>query len=60
MAGISIEQYPLHLGLGAVAVPQPEFTGAMDWYEAYSQRNAADGGEGRLVTAHTFTADWTT
>ncbi|MDL2352156.1 MAG: cupin [Pseudomonadota bacterium] len=59
MAGISIERFPLHLGLGATALPQPEFTGAMDWYEAYSERNAADGGEGRLVTTHTFTEDWT-
>ena len=59
MAGISIERFPLHLGLGAKAVPQPEFTGAMDWYMAYSERNAADGAEGRLVTTHTFTEDWT-
>ena len=59
MAGISIERFPLHLGLGAKAVPQPEFTGAMDWYMAYSERNAADGAEGRLVGMHTFTESWT-
>ena len=59
MAGISIARFPLHLGLGAAAVPQPEFTGAMDWYEAYSERVCADGAEGRLVTTHTFTEDWT-
>ena len=59
MAGISIERFPLHLGLGATAVPQAEFTGAMDWYMDYSQATAADGAEGRLVTTHTFTGDWT-
>jgi len=59
MAGTSLERFPLHLGLGAKAVPQPEFTGAMDWYMDYSERVAADGAEGRLVTTHTFTESWT-
>ena len=58
MAGTSIERFPLHLGLGAKALPQPEFTGAMDWYMAYSERVAADGAEGRLVGMHTFTESW--
>ncbi len=58
MAGTDIERFPLHLGLGATALPQPEFTGEMDWYEAYSKRVAADGAEGRLVTTHTFTESW--
>jgi mannose-6-phosphate isomerase-like protein (cupin superfamily) len=58
VAGISIERYPLHLGLGATAEPQPEFTGEMEWYMDYSERNAADGAEGRLVTTCTFTEDW--
>ena len=49
--------HPLHLGLGATAVPQPEFTG-MEWYEAYAIRNEADGVEGRLVGLHSFTEDW--
>ncbi len=49
--------HPLHLGLGATAVPQPEFTG-MEWYEAYVVRNEADGVEGRLVGLHSFTEDW--
>ena len=59
MAGTSLEQHPLHLGLGASAIAQPAFTGAMDWYADYSARHAADGAEGRLVTTHTFTEDWT-
>ena len=58
MAGTSIERFPLHLGLGAKALPQHEFTGAMDWYMAYSERVAADGAEGRLVGMHTFTESW--
>lgn len=56
--GISIERFPIHLGLGARAVPQPEFTG-MEWYAAYSDRNAGDGREGRLVSMYTFTENWT-
>ncbi|WP_435416682.1 cupin domain-containing protein [Parerythrobacter aurantius] len=47
----------IHLGLGATAVPQPPFDG-FQWYEAYGARHAADGAEGRLVSFHTFTADW--
>lgn len=49
---------PLHLGLGATAVTQPEFTG-MEWYEAYAARTAEDGAEGRLVSLSSFAEDWT-
>lgn len=55
---VSLERFPLHLGLGARAVPQPEFTG-MEWYAAYAQRSAADGAEGRLVSLYTFSESWT-
>ncbi|TMM48380.1 cupin domain-containing protein [Qipengyuania marisflavi] len=48
----------LHLGLGATAVPQPEFSG-MEWYEGYGARHGADGAEGRLVSQYEFTEDWT-
>jgi quercetin dioxygenase-like cupin family protein len=54
----SLARYPLHLGRGARAVPQPEFTG-FEWYEAYGARHASDGAEGRLVALHTFSASWT-
>ena len=57
MAGWSLEQQPIHLGLGATAVPQPEFTG-MAWYEDYVARHAADGAEGRLVSLYTFHESW--
>lgn len=49
---------PLHLGLGARAEVQPDFTG-LDWYADYSDRTAADGAEGRLVTMSCFTESWT-
>ena len=49
---------PIHLGLGARAEVQPDFTG-MDWYADYSVRTAGDGAEGRLVTLYRFTENWT-
>ena len=47
----------IHLGLGATAVPQPEFTGG-PWYEGYGARHDGDGSEGRLVSMFTFTESW--
>lgn len=49
---------PIHLGLGATAEIEPEFTGEMEWYAGYAARHAGDGAEGRLVTVHDFVADW--
>jgi mannose-6-phosphate isomerase-like protein (cupin superfamily) len=49
---------PVHLGLGAVAIPQEPYTGEMDWYQRYGERTAADGAEGRLVTIHSFAEPW--
>jgi quercetin dioxygenase-like cupin family protein len=54
----SLERFPLHLGLGARAVSEPEFTG-LEWYAGYVDRHAADGKEGRLVSMHTFSESWT-
>ena len=56
-AGQSLFTHPIHLGLGATAVPQPEFSG-LEWYEAYSTRVAADGREGRLVSLYRFDENW--
>ena len=58
MKRFSLERFPLHLGLGAQAVPQPEFSG-MEWYAAYAERHAADGREARLVSLHSFSESWT-
>lgn len=59
MTAYSLAARPVHLGLGAKAVVQPEMTGAMAWYADYEQRAAADGIEGRLVTQFTFDEPWT-
>jgi quercetin dioxygenase-like cupin family protein len=52
-----LDTHPIHIGLGAKAVPQPAFTG-MAWYSDYIDRHGADGAEGRLVSQHTFTENW--
>ena len=49
---------PLHLGLGATAIPLPEFTGGMAWYEAYGKKFGDEGAEGRLVSMHHFENSW--
>jgi hypothetical protein len=43
MAGTDLSRHPVHLGLGATAREEPEFTGDMQWYMDYSERHAADG-----------------
>lgn len=53
----NLATHPIHLGLGARACAEPEFTG-MAWYADYVTRHGADGVEGRLVSLHTFTQDW--
>jgi mannose-6-phosphate isomerase-like protein (cupin superfamily) len=61
MAGIELEIHPIHLGLGAIAEPQPAFPAgeaAMEWYTQYAARHAEDGAEGRLVSMYRFTEDW--
>ena len=58
MQGQSLFDYPIHLGLGAKAVPQPQFTG-MDWYDAYTERHADDLDEGRIVALYRFEESWT-
>jgi uncharacterized cupin superfamily protein len=52
-----LDTNPMHLGLGATVISEPEFTG-VEWYAAYGQRHADDGKEGRLVSMHTFSKPW--
>jgi len=59
MHGKSLFDYPIHLGRGGRAVPQPEFTGGMAWYEDYSRRHGDDAAEGRLVSLFRFEESWT-
>lgn len=47
----------IHLGPGATAVAQPDFTGG-EWYEGYGARHDHEGADGRLVSQFHFTADW--
>jgi quercetin dioxygenase-like cupin family protein len=49
---------PVHLGLGARAVPQERFDGSLAWYDHYVERTGDDGNEGRLVSMATFDAPW--
>jgi quercetin dioxygenase-like cupin family protein len=57
-SSFSLAEIPVHLGLGATAVPQERFTGDLAWYQGYAKRNASDGVEGRLVTMHSFSEPW--
>ncbi len=54
----SLNRHPVHLGLGATAEVEPEFTGDLSWYAGYGARHGDDGIEARLVAMHTFTSDW--
>lgn len=56
--GKSLYDYPIHLGLGAKAVSEPQFTG-FDWYQGYGERHADDLKEGRLVSLFRFEESWT-
>ncbi len=53
----NLGSHPIHLGLGATAVPQPEFTG-IAWYDDYTARHDSDGAEGRLVSQFSFSESW--
>ena len=33
-----LARHPAHLGSGATTIPQPEFTGGMEWYAGYGAR----------------------
>jgi quercetin dioxygenase-like cupin family protein len=57
----SLELFPVNLGKGATAEPQPEMPSderAMQWYMDYGARHAADGTEGRLVSMFRFSESW--
>ena len=56
--GESLYDFPIHLGLGARAVSEPQFTG-MEWYDGYDQRHHDDLDEGRLVSLFRFEESWT-
>lgn len=53
----SLYDFPIHLGLGATAVSEPQFNG-VEWYEGYGERHADDLDEGRLVSMYRFDESW--
>lgn len=50
----------VHLGLGARAVPLPDFAWTSEYLDAYGERFAGDGDEGRLVTLGHSAESWPT
>ncbi len=58
-AVFDLSKLPVHLGLGARVLRQPEL-GAASWFDSYAERTASDGAEGRLVTVHSFSQPWDT
>lgn len=55
----SLARRPVHLGLDAGLIVQPEFRGDGSWFEAYERRHGAEGPQGRLVSLFTFSESWT-
>lgn len=49
----------IHLGLGARAVPVPDFQWTAEFLEQYEREHAADGNEGRLVCVNDQRETWT-
>ena len=48
----------IHLGLGARAVPLPDFQWSQEYLSSYGERFASDGDEGRLVMLGHNTESW--
>ena len=58
MKGRSLFDFPIHLGRGAKAIPEPQFSGP-EWYDGYIERHGDDLDEGRLVSLYRFEESWT-
>jgi mannose-6-phosphate isomerase-like protein (cupin superfamily) len=50
----------VHLGLGARAIPLPDFEWSAEYLARYEAEHEADGAEGRLVTLNHQTETWPT
>lgn len=55
-----LTETPIHLGLGARAVPLEGFAWSPEYMTAYGERVASDGDEGRLVTLGDMATSWDT
>jgi mannose-6-phosphate isomerase-like protein (cupin superfamily) len=58
MQGQSLFDFPIHLGMGAKAVAEPQFTGLV-WYDEFEKRHVGDLDEGRIVALYRFEESWT-
>lgn len=59
MSGKSLNDYPIHLGRGGLAISEPRMEQEMSWYAEYGARHAYDGADGRLISEYLFTENWT-
>ena len=50
----------VHLGLGARAIPVPDFEWTPEFLDSYGREHEADGDEGRLVMIGAGDTSWTT
>ncbi|HLN06819.1 MAG TPA: cupin domain-containing protein [Acidimicrobiales bacterium] len=58
-AAFNLDKTFVHLGLGSVAVPLPDFSWDLGYLEEYSRRFSGDGEEGRLVCVTRQGETWT-
>ncbi|MGZ8735217.1 MAG: cupin domain-containing protein [Acidimicrobiia bacterium] len=59
-AAFDLSSTIVHLGLGATAVPVPDLEWSPAWLDAYGERFASDGDDGRLVCITPQAETWTT
>jgi uncharacterized cupin superfamily protein len=60
LAAFDLSSTYVHLGLGATAVPMPDFEWSAECLERYARTYASDGDEGRLVCTVPQEATWDT
>jgi quercetin dioxygenase-like cupin family protein len=58
MGAFDLSSTFIHLGLGATAMPLPDFDWAPEAMRAYRDAHASDGNEGRLVCVLAQDATW--
>lgn len=58
MAAKSLSEHPIHLGRGGLTTIEPRYESSLSWYADYGVRHVHDGVDGRLVSEHLFTENW--
>src|SRR5690349_9931663 len=56
---VELASTPIHLGLGSTAEALVGFSWTPEFLEAYAERTASDGVDGRMVTMFHQDATWT-